>query len=124
MNLITLKGYIVGEPEIKVTPSGKTVVRFGLSVRARFRKDDQDSSKKHSSFFNCEYWPRDLGEGSIQKEIAKIAKGEYVVFDAEPIQERWTTDQGNRSTVRFHVDGFIDRLHHIGGTQKQEDPGF
>lgn len=111
MNMTTLKGYVVGEPQIKATNGGLTIIDFSISVRARFKKDSEDSSKKHSSFFNCTCFPKDLGDGSIQREIAKVVKGNLIAFDAEPIQERWEHDGQKRSKVSFNVDGFIDVLY-------------
>lgn len=115
MRPVPIQGYVVGTPEVKEV-GDKTVIKFSISAPARFKKDREDNTKKHYSFFECEYWPNDRIPGNIQKEIAKVVKGERLSFHAEPIQDRWEQDGNKRSKIVFHVDGFLDRLHHIGGT--------
>jgi single-stranded DNA-binding protein len=114
MNTATLTGYITNDPQVKHTTTGKTVINFTLSVYAKFRKDQQ-TGKKWVSFFNCQYFPSEKPEGNIQKEIANIVKGARVVFDAEPVQERWQDQQSgqNQSMIRWNVEGWVNVLHHI-----------
>jgi single-stranded DNA-binding protein len=123
MNKITLKGYVVGDaPEVKTTPSGATVVKFSLSVYDPFLKNKEDNTRKYVSFFNCENWPTDKIEGNVQKEIAKLAKGSYIAFDARPVQDRWEHEGQKRSNVKFIVEGFIEELHHPVRASQQQQP--
>ena len=121
MRPIPLEGYVVGDPEIKNTTNGSTVIKFGISSPARFKKDPEDQNKKYYSFFDIVYWPNDKISGNVQREINKIQKGERLSFWAEPIQNRWEQDGQKRSRVVFQIDGFIDVLHHIGG-KSQDQP--
>lgn len=123
MNNITLRGYIVGETEIKAPNGGATIAKFTLSVRDPFLKDKEDNIRKHTSFLDCEYWPKDDGKGNVQKEIAKLIKGNLVCFDARPVQDRWKTEDGSvRSKVKFIVDGFINEMKHINNNNSQSIP--
>lgn len=114
-----LSGYVCGEPEVKTTLSGKTIINFSLSVYAKFKKSKDDENKKHVSFLNIQYWPYDKQPGMVQTEINKIKKGELLAFNAEPIQERWEQDGNKRSRIIFNVEGFISVLHH---RQKTSEP--
>lgn len=114
MNTVTFRGWTVNDPEVKTTPTGKTVVRFSISTKAKFRKDDKG---KYTSFFDIVYWPNDQVDGNVQREIAKLRKGLPIVFDAEPQQERWESEGQKRSRVVFVVEGWVEVLEH----HKKED---
>jgi len=105
-----LSGYITDNPKTETTPTGKTVMNFTLSVYARFKK--QEDGKKHVSFFNCIYWPNEKPEGNIQREVAKLVKGELVIFKAEPVQERWEKDGQKHSIIKWNVDGWVELMKH------------
>jgi len=118
-----LSGYITNDPEVKTTPTGKTVIEFTLSTYARFKKD---GDKKWVSFMNCTYWPNEKPEGNIQREIAKLVKGELVIFKAEPIQERWEKDGQKNSMIKWNVEGWVELMkrHNSESTKKpdQQEP--
>lgn len=116
MNEITLNGYVVGEPNVKTTTTGKTVIDFSISVYAKFRKD---GDKKYVSFFDCVYWPN---EKYIQSEVAKVEKGALLAFDAEPIQERWEDNGNKRSRIKFNVNGFLSVMKHHSSKESQAEP--
>jgi single-stranded DNA-binding protein len=98
-----MQGWICTDPEVKDI-GGKTVIRFQLSVSAKFKKD---GDKKWKSFFSIDYWPVDKVPGNVQKEVAKLHKGLEVTFEAEAIQERWEKEGQKHSAVKFVVDGWV-----------------
>jgi single-stranded DNA-binding protein len=119
MNTITLKGYVVGEaPETKQV-SSSTKISFSIGVYDPFLKSKEDNTRKYVSFFNCETWPRDK---DVQGEVSKLSKGEYISFDARPVQDRWEHDGQKLSRIRFIVDGFIEVLHHPAKPAQQQQP--
>lgn len=53
INNVTLMGRLTYEPEIKVTPSGVSVIRFTIAVD---RKYQADPSNKQADFIDCIAW--------------------------------------------------------------------
>lgn len=49
MNKVILMGRLTNEPELRQTPNGTMVVKFGLAVRRRVANDQTD-------FLNCSAW--------------------------------------------------------------------
>lgn len=103
MNHITIHGSVVGEPELRVTPSGLNVLSF--SVMDRYGKDD----KQKTTFHNCVVFgqlaenvassikPKDsvLVSGRLETEEYKkkdgtTGKSTKVVCDEVAFSMRWT----------------------------------
>lgn len=53
INTVALMGRLTHEPEIKVTPSGVSVIRFQLAVD---RKYQADPSNRQADFIDCIAW--------------------------------------------------------------------
>lgn len=104
MNHITIHGSVVGEPELRVTPSGLNVLSF--SVMDRYGKDD----KQKTTFHNCVVFgqlaenvassikPKDsvLVSGRLETEEYKkkdgtTGKSTKVVCDEVAFSMRWTS---------------------------------
>lgn len=100
---MNISGWICTDPTTHDV-GGKTVIRFQLSVSARFKKD---GDKKWKSFFSVDYWPVDRVTGNVQKEVAKLHKGLEVTFDYELIQERWEKEGVKHNAVKLVVDGWV-----------------
>ncbi len=50
LNNVVLMGRLTFEPELKVTPSGVSVVRFGIAVDRRYQ---QQNGEKKADFIDC-----------------------------------------------------------------------
>ena len=53
LNNVVLMGRLTFEPELKVTPSGVSVVRFGIAVDRRYQ---QQNAEKKADFIDCVAW--------------------------------------------------------------------
>jgi len=111
----TIKGWIIADPKVE-SFSGKRVIKFTVSTKARFKKD---GDKKYTNFFDIVYWPNDKITGNVDAEIDKLHKGIPVCFQAEPMQDRWEKDGQKHSRVIFNVDGWVDVLDY----KKDSQPG-
>ena len=90
-NKVEISGKVYNS-EIRTTPAGKTVIRFGLSVWAG--KDKEGKSMYH--FVNCKYWGVNIENGMTIDIIGKIA------FD------RWLKDGKENVRPYILVDSFQD----------------
>lgn len=104
MNHITIHGSVVGEPELRVTPSGMNVLSF--SIMDKYGKDD----KQKTTFHNCIVFgqlaentassikPRDsvmvsgrLETEEYQKKDGTKGKSTRVICDEVAFSMRWTS---------------------------------
>ncbi len=94
---VTLVGNATRDPELRFTPSGKSVVDLGIAVN--YSKKVGDKYEDDPSYFDLVIWG-DLGEHVAES----IVKGTRVIVVGSPRQQRWETDDGNRSRVVINVE--------------------
>lgn len=97
MNLVALSGNVTRDPEVKQTPSGKSVARFGLAISAE-KKDGE------SMFFDVDVWDQQaefvgthVKKGSGVEVVGRLNKRSY---EKDGVKV-WTTDIVATS-VRFN----------------------
>jgi len=90
-NKVEISGKVYNS-EVRTTTSGKTVIRFGLSVYAGKDKD----GKSLYQFVNCKYWGVNIQNGMLIDLIGKIA------FDT------WVKDGKENVRPYILVDSFVD----------------
>lgn len=96
INKVVLIGRLSSDVEVKYTPSGSAVARFGLAVGGKPKPDGSDSV----SFFNIVVWGK-TGENCGQF----LSKGKQVALDGRLEQRSWTAQDGSRrSTVEVIAD--------------------
>ncbi len=92
VNRVTLVGRLAGDVDLKYTPSGTAIAKFGLAVGGKPR-DGQDTV----SFFNIIVWGK-MGENCSQF----LSKGKQVCIDGRLEQRRWQAQDGsNRSVIEI-----------------------
>lgn len=112
MNVVAINGRLTKDPEMKSTPSGTSVVTFGIAVNKSFKQGEE--WKKKTAFFNCVCWSK-RGESFAKN----LAKGDAVSLRGELTQRSWDAQDGTkRSAVEINVDSF----QKIGGAKKDEAP--
>ena len=77
MNKVILMGRLTREPELRQTPNGTTIVKFGIAVKRRFAQDQAD-------FLNCSAWGktaefvnRFFHRGNMIAIVGRIETGNY-----------------------------------------------
>jgi single-strand DNA-binding protein len=102
INTVTISGNLTRDPELKHIPSGTALCQLGVAVN-KSRKMDDGSYQDETSFFDVDVWS---GFGELVAN--KFQKGDSIIISGELKQERWETDEGNRSKVKIvarSVDG-------------------
>ena len=89
LNQVTLIGNLTKDAELRYTPSGDAVTRFGVAVNEQYRdRNGQDQESVH--FVEINVW-RDLAEA-----CAELAKGDAVFVVGRLTSDSWTDKEGNR----------------------------
>jgi len=85
MNHITIAGNVVGDPELRVTPSGMNVLKF--SVADTYGKDD----KKKTTFHNIVVFSQ-----LAENVAASIKKGDTVTIAGRMETDEYTKKDGSK----------------------------
>ena len=96
-NSVTLTGNITREPELRYTPSGAAVVKFGLAVN-RYYRDRSGNKVEDTDFIDVTAW-RELGENVAES----LKTGTRVVVTGRFQQDRWENDEGEKRSKLFVV---------------------
>lgn len=97
---VTLVGNVGGDPDLRYTPNGTAVVKFGLAVNRRWQNKQTQQWEESTSWFNVVCW-RDLGENVA----STVTKGSRVIVTGRLEQRSWEAqDGGKRSTVEVVAD--------------------
>src|SRR5208337_2437905 len=90
INRFITVGRLTGDVELKYTPNGTAVARFGIAVGGKPKSDGSDSV----SFFNVVVW----GKGA-ENCSNYLSKGKQVALDGRLEQRSWVTQDGSKRSV-------------------------
>ncbi|MGL4366712.1 MAG: single-stranded DNA-binding protein [Brevinemataceae bacterium] len=109
INRVVLVGRLSNDVELRYTPSGAPVARFGIAVGGRPSKDGQDSV----SFFTVVVWNK-----AAETANQYLSKGKQIAVDGRLEQRAWTAQDGTRRSV---VEIVADRLEFLSGNPSQSN---
>lgn len=97
LNEVMIIGNLTRDAELRYTPSGHAVTRFGVAVNERYRdRSGQDQESTH--FVDVNVW-RELAEA-----CGELAKGDPVFAIGRLVNDSWTDRDGNkRYTTRIEA---------------------
>jgi single-strand DNA-binding protein len=100
---ITIIGNLTGEPELRFTPGGDAVCKFGVAHNVRkLNKDTGLWEDKGASFYQCTAW-RYLAENVAES----LHKGDRVLVTGSWAQRQWEDDKGEK---RYSWDLTVDAV--------------
>ncbi len=89
LNEVLIVGNLTRDAELRYTPSGAAVTRFGVAVNERFRsRSGEDEERTH--FVDVTVW-RELAEAS-----GELKRGDGVFVIGRLVNDSWTDKEGNR----------------------------
>ncbi|VXA93340.1 single-stranded DNA-binding protein [Citricoccus sp. K5] len=93
--MITIRGRLTADPELRFTPSGAAVANFTIAANPRkFDKQSNEWKDGEAIFWRCTAW-KDLGENIA----ASLVKGSAVIALAELEARSYETREGEKRTV-------------------------
>lgn len=106
-NLVVLTGRLTAAPEIKTTPSGKSVCSFTIAV------DRGYGDNKETDFITCVAWEK------TAEFISKyFNKGSEIGIEGSIQTRKWTDKNGNSRTA-FEIR--VSNTQFIGGKKEQTE---
>ena len=85
LNKVYLIGNLCRDPEMRFTPSGKAVCKFGIAVNGGTK------DKKEVTFLNCVAW-----EKTAEAVSQCLHKGSAVMVEGRISVQEWETDAGEK----------------------------
>ncbi len=122
LNKVILCGRLTGNPELKTTQSGISVVSFTLAVNRRYRSSDTNAQQPQADFINLVAWRQ------TAEFIARyFRKGSALCVTGSIQTRRWTDQQGQtRYATEVIVDEamFVDSRSESGSRDSAIDGGY
>lgn len=91
INQVILMGRLTRDPEQRTTPTGKTIVGFGIAV-------DRLGAEDTADFFNVSAWEK-LGELVMQY----LSKGSRVLVQGRLRQDSWDDKETGKKQSRIEI---------------------
>ena len=106
MNQVTLSGRLTRDPELRMTPNGKSVAQCTLAVDRQYKNAD---GSREADFIPCVFWGKtaELVNQYLKKGNGALVTGRLQVRSYE-------TKQGDK---RYVTEIICDRVEFIGGGQ-------
>jgi single-strand DNA-binding protein len=111
INKVIVVGRLSADVDLKYTPSGAAVARFGLAVGGKPKNDGSDSV----SFFNIVVW------GKAAENCSNyLSKGKQIALEGRLEQRSWVAQDGSkRSTIEI----IADRVEFLGAPSAARGSG-
>ena len=128
MNTITVVGNLTRDPELRYTPTGQAVVKFGIAVN-RFYINRNGEKIEQTDFFNVNAWR------SVAVNVAEsLTTGARVLVTGRLQSRNWETEDGQkRSAVEIEAEEVaaslrfatvaITKAARAGGAGEAQDQG-
>lgn len=113
LNKVILIGNLTRDPELRYTPSGLAIAKFGLAVNDKFKQGDE--WKEKVNFIDIVVWGK---QGENCSEY--LAKGRSVCVDGRLQYSSWETEEGQK---RSKIEVVAERVVFLGGKGGQDDSG-
>ena len=111
MNKVFLSGYLIRDPEIRYTPSGKAVASVAISVRRRNGKTDSNGYPE-SDIFRLTAW-----EKRAEFCGRYLTKGSKIMVEGTLRTSNYEAKDG---TKRYSTDIWVDNIEFAGGGGRAE----
>ena len=115
LNKVVLAGRLTGDPELKQTQSGVSVISFSIAINRRYVSKNNDQAEQQTDFINLVAWRQ------TAEFISKYFRKGSAICVTGSIQTRsWQDQQGQRRyATEVVVDEamFVDSRNESGNAQ-------
>ena len=118
-NKIILIGNLTRDPEMRYTPQGTSVCKFGIAVNRKYRQAEE--MKEEVTFINVVVFGKQADTCGQY-----LNKGSSVLVEGRLQENRWETDEGqkrSRHEVVAQTVRFLSRKQSAGATSTDSSAG-
>ncbi len=117
LNKVFLIGNLTRDPELRFTPQGTAIAKFGIAVNRQYKGSDGEF-KKETNFFNIIVW------GKAGENCSKfLTKGRAVHVEGRLQNRTYETQDKQKRTVTEIVADNVQFLGGPGGGRTIEEGG-
>ena len=102
INTCTLSGNVVAEPRQTATPSGSTIVRFGLAVNDRRKNNKTGEWDDYTHYIDCTMFGK-----FAERMVVYLHKGVRVTVEGKLNYSSWEKDGQRHSKVDVIVNELV-----------------
>ncbi len=116
INLVILSGRLTANPELRYTPSGRAVCKFGLAVSRNY-KNQAGEWQEDTLFINVTAW------GALAERINdKLTKGSPVVVEGRLQSRTWEDSMGQKRKTIEVIARTVQMLEKMGVQGETYEP--
>lgn len=105
-NKVILMGNLTREPELRVTPGGLSICKFGLAINRNF-SDKEGNKREETTFVDIDSF------GKQAEVISKyMAKGRAILVEGRLKLDQWETNTGDK---RSKLGVVLEQFQFVGG---------
>ncbi len=117
---ITIVGNLVGDPELRYTPTGQAVATFRVASTPRFRDNTTGEWKDGDSLFlTCNVWRQ-----AAENVAESLQRGMRVIVNGRLRQRSYETREGEKRTVGSRPAEDPWTAEPSGGGDAPDEPPF
>ena len=115
LNRICLMGRVTRDPDLRYTPTGVAVIKFGLAVNYVYTSKDGKKNEEVTFFDATAFEKR-------AETLSKfVHKGDPIYLEGRMVSREWTTDSGEKRKaweVKIETFQFLDGKKESGGSSE------
>ncbi len=112
-NRVLLIGNLTRDPELRYTPSGSAVVKFGMAVNRKYRNSTTQEMVEETTFIDIEGWGR-----QAETFNQYMSKGRPVFVEGRLRFDSWESKEGQKRTKLVVV---MENFQFMGGGGASRD---
>jgi single-strand DNA-binding protein len=113
LNKVFLMGNLTRDPELRYTPNGAAVTKFGLAVNRKYKQGDE--WKKDACFVDITVWGK-----SAENCAEYLTKGKMVLIEGRLQFQQWETEDGQK---RSKLDVVANNVQFMSSNNKPKGEG-
>ncbi len=108
LNRVFLMGNLTRDVEMRYTPSGMAVGKFGLAINRKYKDTKTNEMREEVTFVDIEVWGK-----TAETAHQYLAKGRPVFVEGRLKLDQWDDKQTGQKRSKMFV--VADRMQFIGG---------
>lgn len=96
--VLTIIGNVTNDVELKFTPQGKAVAKFGVATSERFKNDNNEWDSRNLTYWNIIVWDK-----QAENIADSIGKGDEVIVYGKAYTTSWEDKNTGEKRSRMEV---------------------
>ena len=114
-NKVILMGNLTRDPELRYTPKGQAVAKFGVAINRTY-KTEAGETKEEATFVDVEAWAK---QAELLGQYFK--KGSPIFLEGRLKLDQWDDKTTGQKVSKLRV--VLERLEFVGGPRNAEGGG-